>query len=96
MPDGQNKPDLAMALAERAIRQGRHSATVRTMCDVCREWVDGIYHVTLDKKRVCRGCAIKIGALKVCYVCDRPLTVSPVRDAAGDRHPQCQPRKEGR
>jgi len=44
-------------ITERAIAAGRHSERYLTACDGCREWVPGIYHVTLDKKRLCVRCA---------------------------------------
>ena len=46
----------AASALQRAVAEGRHSAAWSTVCDGCREWVDGIYHVTLDKKRLCLGC----------------------------------------
>lgn len=32
-----------------------------TVCDGCREWVTGIFHITLDGKALCIECAAKIG-----------------------------------
>lgn len=42
-----------------AIQAGTHAPIERwrTVCDGCREWVNGIYHVTFDGKRFCATCA---------------------------------------
>jgi formylmethanofuran dehydrogenase subunit E len=44
-----------------AIREGRHSHTFRTVCEVCREWTEAVMHVALDGKRMCRKCAEAAG-----------------------------------
>lgn len=37
------------------------ATTWETVCDFCRQWVTGIFHITLDRKRVCIRCAQKNG-----------------------------------
>lgn len=49
-----------VAYCDQAVRDGRHSRALRTMCDGCREWVGSIMHVTLDKKRMCPKCYEKL------------------------------------
>lgn len=45
-----------------AIAAGTHSRRVVTFCDLCRNFVEGgVFHLTLDHKRVCIVCAQKMG-----------------------------------
>ncbi len=58
-----DKPNLALALAmiAEAERKGLHSSHFTVVCEACRQWCDGHYHVLPDRKRICRACAIKMG-----------------------------------
>jgi len=57
----KTKPTVsAFDLCEQAIREGRNAPT-QTVCQNCCEWVDGIWHVTLDHKRICLVCSAKLG-----------------------------------
>ena len=42
----------------RAILEGRHCdiSQWQTKCDGCGQWVNSIWTITLDKKRLCRAC----------------------------------------
>jgi hypothetical protein len=53
--------ERSIALVNNAIREGRHSTTVRTVCGVCREWCDGHFHIGFDGTGMCKACADKIG-----------------------------------
>ena len=53
------------AYTAKAIAEGRHSEKYLTVCDGCREWVDSIMHVTIDKKRMCLKCYAKMLNIKV-------------------------------
>jgi hypothetical protein len=51
-----------VALVEKMIAEGRHSREWQTVCDGCRQWVSGIFHVDpISKKHYCRDCAAKQG-----------------------------------
>jgi hypothetical protein len=54
-------PAQTQAITDRAIRQGRHSAEFRAFCQGCQKMVGSIYHVTIDRLRLCPDCADKIG-----------------------------------
>ena len=55
---------LVENLIKQAIAEGRHGPTP-SVCEVCREWVDAIYHVSpTTGTRMCRGCA-EISGVKV-------------------------------
>jgi hypothetical protein len=55
----QEQVDASLAAARAA---GTHSDVASHVCDLCRNWYEGgIYHVTLDHKRVCKPCAKKLG-----------------------------------
>lgn len=63
-PAHQPKPldEAVTAMIEQAIAEGRHSRTFQTVCDACRQWVGGIFHVRLGGAgRICRACAKKEG-----------------------------------
>lgn len=46
-------------ITDAAIAEGRHRpvAEFRTLCDGCRQWVSGIFHVSLGGVRLCKACA---------------------------------------
>lgn len=46
-----------MERREAAEKVGSHSANPNALCQLCRNWVVAIYHVTLDHKSVCLACA---------------------------------------
>jgi len=48
------------AITAKAIAEGRHSDEFKSFCVGCEQWVDGIYYMTTDRKRLCRDCADKI------------------------------------
>jgi hypothetical protein len=49
------------AITDRAIADGRHSEKFRAFCHGCGRMVESIYFVTIDRRRLCPGCADKIG-----------------------------------
>lgn len=58
----RHQPVSGVQLAAQAIREGRHSERFASLCHGCDQWVEGIFHVTEQHKRLCRDCAIKAGA----------------------------------
>jgi hypothetical protein len=49
-----------------AIAQRRHSHSPKFLCSGCGQWVSAIWHITIDRKRLCRACACpEVGRDKV-------------------------------
>jgi hypothetical protein len=46
-----------VAYVEAETAAGRHSPAFTTVCDQCRRWVDAVWKITVDHKRLCYACA---------------------------------------
>jgi hypothetical protein len=59
--ENDSVPGKGISATDVAIAEGRHSETWQTLCTGCYQWVDAIFHSTIDRKQLCLACSIAAG-----------------------------------
>lgn len=54
-------PEEMRAITLKAIAEGRHSRVWRFFCELCQTYQDKSFGVTFDGKKMCEGCADRLG-----------------------------------